>query len=107
MTDPREVLEKLVPIVEKAVAKGPCCPKCETPLRVSLMIPKEQRFIFAISHDNEFIAAETIGGTVTAMRKLMRGIAKQQGVNLDVFISNLSMTAGRVEIEFFMTHAPK
>lgn len=76
------------------------CPKCETELAVLALIPDEQRFTLNIQGEGGMLSAETVGGTLTGIRKLMQLSAKRDGVNVEVMIEKIAQEDGKLSVDF-------
>ena len=80
------------------------CPKCETEISAVYSIPKEQEFRYSITmKEDNLLHAETLGGSITAMRKLLCAIAKQTGQEVEVFVKHIDY-GNPINIDFVILH---
>ncbi len=81
------------------------CPKCGAKLSPVALVPPEQEFRYSITlkEDGQMLHAETIGGSITAMRKLLCAIAKQTGQEVEVFIKGIEY-GNPINIDFVILH---
>lgn len=68
---------------------GVQCPSCKENLAVKSIIPDSQLFYFVLDFDGEWLCASTLGGTITEMSKLLKAVAKDSGVKVEVFIESV------------------
>lgn len=78
------------------------CPHCNERFAVSLAasIPKEQRLVMTLEHISPFIAAETLGETITNTAKLLVSVAEGIGGKTAVMVESCELTKGKAKITF-------
>lgn len=76
------------------------CPKCDTPLSVKAVIPDEQRFRLKITGEGGMLHAETVGGTITGIYKLMKATNKEDAVKVETFIEDITQSDGVLDVGF-------
>lgn len=81
------------------------CPGCgnEFCIDVTSCIPDEQRTTMRLTSASAFLSAETIGRAIVLQSKVLRAVAKQHGVKVDVFVCGMNCTPGVVDLEFTIT----
>jgi hypothetical protein len=78
------------------------CPGCKTELAALALIPDDQRFTLNITGEGGVLGAETVGGTISAIRKLMLATAKHNGERVEVFVEKISQEAGTLSVGFLV-----
>lgn len=78
------------------------CPKCDTPLGLSAVIPEEQRLSFVVTlEEGRMLSADTLGGMMTNFAKLMKLTGKEVGdTKVETFIYAIKQEANKIEVEF-------
>jgi len=82
------------------------CPKCETELSPVYLIPAEQEFRYSITlkeGEGNMLHAETLGGSISAMRKLLCAVARQTGQEVEVFVKKIEY-GNPIHIDFVILH---
>lgn len=81
------------------------CPKCEERFGVSAVasIPDEQTFSMVLEHSSPFIAATTLGESITNMSKLLVAVAEDIGGKVAVMVSGCELSQGKTKIDFVIT----
>lgn len=85
------------------------CPKCETEISATYVVPKEQEFRYSITlkeGQESMLHAETLGGSISAMRKLLCAVARQAGQEVEVFIKHIDY-GNPINIDFVILHKSK
>lgn len=83
------------------------CPKCDCDLSVTAIIPAEQRFRLKIAGEGPLLSAETVGGTISGIRKLMQLTAKQGAVRVEVFVEKIQQHDGELLVDFVVLNKPR
>jgi len=81
------------------------CPHCNKKHGVSIVsrIPDKQKMAVAITSESPYIDAEIIGKTIINTTKILKGIAKEIGGKVSVFVLDIKVSEFEVKIEFFIT----
>lgn len=81
------------------------CPKCGTSISPVYLIPKEQEFRYSLTLEGEgnMLHAETLGGSISAMRKLLCAVARQAGQEVEVFVKHIDY-GNPINIDFVILH---
>lgn len=81
------------------------CPNCKAPLSPVYLVPPEQQFRYSITlkDGEQMLHAETLGGSISAMRKLLCAVAKQTGQEVEVFVEGIEY-GNPIHIDFVILH---
>jgi len=88
-----------------------CCPKCNEPLVIDLVVEatKEQRFTYTVHPmPGMRMTAQLIGGQLKALGDLMDATGKHLGQRTVTMVDRISMHEnGSIEFNLFIAAAPK
>lgn len=79
------------------------CPHCKGEFHVAAeaTIPDEQKLVMTIEHSaGPYIAATTLGDTITNTGKLLVAVAKEIGGKTAVMVEKCQLTHGKAEIHY-------
>lgn len=79
------------------------CPHCKGEFHVAAMatIPDEQKLIMTIEHSaGPYIAATTLGDTITNTGKLLMAVAEEIGGKTAVMVEKCELVHGKASIHF-------
>jgi hypothetical protein len=81
------------------------CPKCaeKFPVGLTAFIPSSQVFKLKLESESQFIASDTIATSISSMTKILKGVAKEMGSPVSVFVKDIQCTTGVCQIEFLVT----
>ena len=86
---------------QRAAKRTPVvCPECAAEFNVGLetVVPDEQIFSMKLQSKNELLSADTVGGTITSLAKLLGTVAKDVGVPVHVFIKSMEVKPNEVTV---------
>ena len=75
------------------------CPKCGEQLMVAAVVPEEQSLVISMTSESEMFDAEGVADTLKATARSMRAIAKELDSRVAVFLKDIRVTPGRIDIE--------
>lgn len=82
------------------------CPECKHEFNASIVatVPDEQKIVLELTlKDEETLpSAKMLGGVITANDKLLRAAAKGIGYNVTTFVSEMSLSPGKVRVGFLI-----
>jgi hypothetical protein len=79
------------------------CPHCQGKFHVAAAatIPDEQKLVMTIEHSaGPYIAATTLGDTITNTGKLLMAVAKEIGGKTAVMVEKVELEHGKAAIHF-------
>lgn len=81
------------------------CPHCEESFSVGMAatIPAEQKLTMTLEHTSPFIAATTLGETISNMSKLLGAVADEIGGKVAVMVESCVLEQGKATINFVIT----
>ena len=83
------------------------CPKCNEPFNVEAhaCVPKDQTMYMKLTCKSELFAARTIGESIVNMEALQRGVAKNLGYKVAVFLKSVELKPNEITIGFQIINA--
>ena len=83
------------------------CPKCNEPFNVEAhaYVPKDQTMYMKLTCKSELFAARTIGESIVNMEALQRGVAKNLGYKVAVFLKSVELKPNEITIGFQIINA--
>lgn len=78
------------------------CQNCGEPLHfeaVSEIMNRSKMSMVIEPHEGELLSAETVGGTLTQMSKLLKAMGKDLGHSVNVCVSGLNFDAGKIRFD--------
>lgn len=84
------------------------CPSCGHVSAFNLMsvMPQKQRMSFVIKPgENGMLGAETVGGTLDQMGKLIRALGREHGQRMSVMVSGVSYDNGAIQFDLLVAEA--
>lgn len=82
------------------------CPECghEASYNLFSLIPDKQRMQFKIvPGESGLLSAETVGGTLAEMQKLLRAMGKEHGEKMNVSVCGIEYDNGAVTFDLLLT----
>lgn len=78
------------------------CPKCKESFEVaaSCAIPREQTMSLKLTSQSEMWQADSIGKAILSMQEILRGVSKNMGCDVGVFIRDIQCRPREIEISF-------
>lgn len=78
------------------------CPQCSHELETQIFseVPQSQTFALKLEYNGEYVVADAVSKALTAMSTLYKGVAKNHGSKVELYVSKLDLSPGKLEIRF-------
>jgi hypothetical protein len=86
------------------------CPHCSGDIHIEagLRLPPETSVRWAITpKPGEMLSADTVGGTLTDVRKLFRSLGRELGVTTETLVEKIEMNGETIVFHLRVINAPK